>query len=216
MPKLVDHAQRRAEIIDATLRIVARDGLAGATMRGLAKELGVANGAVGHYFKNHDTLMLATYEEVIARTNARAAVRSRGRRGLKALFARLREMLPMDQVTVDESRIVVCFWGRVTTDAALMARLPAEHKAWKAQVRECLCQAIDDAELRADADPDALADLVVTTVHAMQVRAVMVPNDTTPKAQRRIVEQILLPWLATGQSFSGKWPRDAARRQAGV
>ena len=81
MPKLVDHVQRRAEIISANLQIIARDGLAGATMRAWPRELGVANGAVGHYFKNQDELLQATYEEVFARTNARAAVQTKGRHG---------------------------------------------------------------------------------------------------------------------------------------
>lgn len=205
VPKLVDHEARRAEIVDTTLRIVARDGLAGATTRALAKELGVANGAVGHYFKNQDVLLAATYEEVFARTNARAGRAVDGRRGLDALLAKLREMLPMDSVTLDEARIVVCFWGRVTTDTRLRARLPEEHHAWTHQVRDLLVQAIDDGDLRTATDPMKLAELLVTTVHAMQVRAVTLPEETPTSVQQELVEQILTPWMRRPVALSSRW-----------
>ncbi|KRF23168.1 hypothetical protein ASG95_00065 [Phycicoccus sp. Soil803] len=210
MPKLVDHERRRAEIIDATLRLVARDGLGGATMRAIAKELGVANGAIGHYFTNQDALLAATYEEVFARTNGRAAERAAGRRGLDALLATLRELLPMDAVTVDEARIVVCFWGRITTDERLRALLPKEHEAWTRSVQQMLEQAIEDCDLSAEAEPAPLAELLVTTVHAMQVRAVTLPHRTPPSMQRLLIEQILKPWTEPGTSLRGRWPADVA------
>ncbi|WP_432877565.1 TetR/AcrR family transcriptional regulator [Kribbella sp. CA-245084] len=210
MPKLVDHEQRRAEIVDATLRLVARDGLGGATMRAIAKELGVANGAVGHYFTNQDALLAATYEEVFARTNARAAERAAGRRGLDALLATLRDLLPMEAMTVDEARIVVCFWGRITTDERLRTLLPKEHEAWTRSVQEMLEQAIEDGDLRAEAKPAPLAELLVTTVHAMQVRVVTLPDRTPPSMQRLLVEQILEAWTDPGQSLRDRWPADVA------
>jgi AcrR family transcriptional regulator len=210
VPKLVDHGQRRAEIISANLRIIARDGLAGATMRALAAELGVANGAVGHYFKNQDELLQATYEEVFARTNSRAAAHTEGLRGLGALMAMLREMLPMEELTLEEARIVVCFWGRVTTDTRLLVRLPDEHLAWCRKVGAMLSEATEDGDLRAEADPAALAELLVTTVHAMQVRAVTLPDNTSAGVQRGLIEQILLPWLAPGRSVRQQWPADVA------
>ena len=41
-------------------------------------------------------------------------------------------------------------------------------------------------DLKAEADPAALAELVVTTVHAMQVRAVILPDNTSPGVQRGV------------------------------
>jgi AcrR family transcriptional regulator len=210
VPKLVDHQQRRTEIIDATLRLVARDGLGGATTRAIAKELGVANGAVGHYFTNQDALLAATYEEVFARTNARAAERAAGLKGLDALLATLRELLPMEAATVDEARIVVCFWGRITTDEGLRTLLPKEHQAWTRSTQEMLEQAIEAHDLRAEAEPAPLAELLVTTVHAMQVRVVTLPQRTPPAMQRLLVEQILAPWTEPGTSLRGRWPADVA------
>jgi len=50
MPKVVDHAQRKRELVESTWRVIARLGLAGATMRQIAEEAGYANGALKPYF----------------------------------------------------------------------------------------------------------------------------------------------------------------------
>jgi AcrR family transcriptional regulator len=215
MPKLVDHAQRRAEIVDATFRLVAREGLARATMRALASELGVANGAIGHYFKNQDELLWATYEEVFARSNARVIQHVRGKRGLDALFAMLRELLPMEPVTVDEARIVVCFWGRVTADPRLLLHLPGEHRAWTEQVEGLLAEAVVAGDLQPGLGLGTIAELIVTTVHAMQVRAVTLSELTPPALQRQLVEQVLRPWARPGSSLADHWPAELLADEAG-
>ena len=42
MPKIVDHDQRRIELVDATWRIIARLGIESATMREIALEAGLS------------------------------------------------------------------------------------------------------------------------------------------------------------------------------
>ena len=57
VPKIVDHDERRLELVDATWRIIARLGIEGATMREIALEAGFANGALKPYFPTKDTLL---------------------------------------------------------------------------------------------------------------------------------------------------------------
>ena len=62
MPKIVDHDQRRREVLDATWRVIVRSGLDATTMRRIAQEAGYSNGVLAHYFKDKEALVL----EVIA------------------------------------------------------------------------------------------------------------------------------------------------------
>ncbi|NUP73233.1 MAG: TetR family transcriptional regulator, partial [Sinomonas sp.] len=62
MPKIVDHDQRRLELVDALWRIVAERGLDGATMREIAAEAGFANGALKPYFPTKDRLLDFAFE----------------------------------------------------------------------------------------------------------------------------------------------------------
>jgi len=50
MPKIVDWDARRDEILAATWRVIARDGIARATIRAIAREAGCSRGILAHYF----------------------------------------------------------------------------------------------------------------------------------------------------------------------
>ena len=51
---------RRADLIAATARVLAREGTGGASVRAIAVEAGVSPGLVGHYFAGIDALIAAT------------------------------------------------------------------------------------------------------------------------------------------------------------
>src|SRR5690606_25762163 len=56
--------RRRAEIIDATLRVVCRDGAAGVTHRTVAREAGVPASLTTYYFATLDDLLIAALSTV--------------------------------------------------------------------------------------------------------------------------------------------------------
>src|SRR5689334_14842717 len=112
LPKIVDHDQRRSEIVEAFLSVVARKGLPAATSRAIAAELGVGTGALWHYFDGFDAVTAAAYQRVFERTNIRIDGAATGLRGLAATEAVMREILPLGKETLDEAQVVVGFWGR--------------------------------------------------------------------------------------------------------
>lgn len=57
MPRVVDHDARRREIASVTLRILARDGAAGVSVRSIAAEMGGSPTMVTHYYANRQALM---------------------------------------------------------------------------------------------------------------------------------------------------------------
>jgi AcrR family transcriptional regulator len=64
---------RRLSLIAACARVLARDGVAGASVRAIALEAGVSPGLVGHYFPGIDALVAATYAQTGARVDAALA-----------------------------------------------------------------------------------------------------------------------------------------------
>lgn len=60
MPKLGMRPVRRAQLIEATLHVIDRVGLAHATMAEIAKEAGTSTGIVSHYFGDKMGLIQAT------------------------------------------------------------------------------------------------------------------------------------------------------------
>lgn len=59
---------RRAEIIAAAIRVLARDGLAETTTRKIATEAGVNQAMLGYYFGSKDDLLFAVLQEMMRLT----------------------------------------------------------------------------------------------------------------------------------------------------
>src|SRR5512141_674622 len=85
VPKIVDHDERRLELVDATWRIIARLGIEGATMREIAIEAGFANGALKPYFPTKDILLAFAFGHVFSQTSERMEKSTAGHTGLAAL-----------------------------------------------------------------------------------------------------------------------------------
>jgi AcrR family transcriptional regulator len=63
------YAEGRDALLDAAIRVVARDGLSGLTYRTVAREAGTTHGLVSYHFRSRDRLI----EEAVARAS-RAAI----------------------------------------------------------------------------------------------------------------------------------------------
>jgi len=57
-------AARRATILDATLAVMARKGIAGTTVRDIAAEMGTSSGLIHHYVASMDELLAEAFEQV--------------------------------------------------------------------------------------------------------------------------------------------------------
>lgn len=56
MPKIVDHQERREEILERSFELFARTGYGKVTMREMARHLKVSTGTLYHYFEDKDSL----------------------------------------------------------------------------------------------------------------------------------------------------------------
>jgi len=65
-----DPDERRASLIAACGRVLAREGVGGTSVRAIAVEAGVSPGLVGHYFAGIDALIAETYADVGQRVDA--------------------------------------------------------------------------------------------------------------------------------------------------
>ena len=107
MPKIVDWDARRDEILAATWRVIARDGIARATIRAIAREADCSRGILAHYFDDKADIlgsaMMVSHRRVIDRIDAQTA----GRTGLDALRVTMLEALPIDEQCDLEAQIEI-------------------------------------------------------------------------------------------------------------
>ena len=78
MPKIVDWDARRDEILSATWRVIARDGIAKATIREIAREAGCSRGILAHYFDDKADILgsalVMSHRRVATRMSWRASM----------------------------------------------------------------------------------------------------------------------------------------------
>lgn len=71
MPKVVDHDARRAHLLRQCFQLMAEDGYSASSMRRIAKAAGVSTGALYHYFPDKPAILVAMFELLIERDQAR-------------------------------------------------------------------------------------------------------------------------------------------------
>ena len=180
MPKIVNHDQRRLELVDATWRIIARHGIEGATMREIATEAGFANGALKPYFHTKDDLIGFAFEHVFNRTNQRIAEQLSGLAGLAALRAFCQEVLPLDEDRINEARIVIPFWQKALTDPAKAELHETSMNQWRAAMEQHLQAARDRGEVTAPTLDEDIVNQLMSMLLGAQIIAAMSPNEHLP------------------------------------
>ncbi|MBP3977773.1 TetR/AcrR family transcriptional regulator [Microbacterium sp. BLY] len=192
MPRIVDHDERRRQIADALLAVAARDGHESVSSRAVAKELGIATGALWHYFDGFDDVVRAAAAEVTRRTDERITAATDGLRGLPRLEALMREVLPVDERTRAEARVVVGFWGRLATLAPTPDAGAPTLATWQDRIRDALEEAVTDGELRPETPTGDLLALLRSITYGQQVVEVTEPQP--PAAHLAVLDGILAPW----------------------
>ncbi|KUL36802.1 TetR family transcriptional regulator [Streptomyces sp. NRRL F-4489] len=123
MPRRVDHAERRAALTEALIRVAARRGLHAVGMREVAAEAGVSLRLVQYYFETKEKLLLAGLHRLAERFGERFAahVRAAGedpapRAIIEAL---LRAALPTDEESRTFHHLYTSYAVLAVTDPAL-------------------------------------------------------------------------------------------------
>ncbi len=182
MPKIVDHEARRQELIEASWRVIAAEGLEGVTMRKIAAEAGCTTGRLTHYFADREALILASLRTSydVTGDRARQAIANNTDDQEKLLqFAE--EMLPTDKERLREWKVWIAFWSAATVDKTLAVENDARHQAWA----EELADLIKDAAPIADARQEA--DLLIGLINGVGLHAAVNPTKENLDRARRLL-----------------------------
>lgn len=191
MPKIVDWDQRRDEILAATWRVIAREGITGATIRAIAKEAGCSRGILGHYFDDKADILGSALLLSHRRVGARMSAAASGQAGLAALRAVMLEALPLDDRRDLEAQIEISFWGRALGNAALSELQHSEFERLCARLRGHLQEAAGLGELRDDCDLDLATHELVVLIDGVSAERVLYPDRVTPQRQAQMLDRLL-------------------------
>ncbi|MFE3454306.1 TetR/AcrR family transcriptional regulator [Nonomuraea sp. NPDC059194] len=191
MPKIVDHEERRREVLSAASTVIVRDGIDAATSRAIAKEAGLSNGVLGHYFADKDEILLSALRHSHRRIRARITQRVEGLTGLAALREVLLDNLPLDAERDQETRLEISFWSRSLAVERLAEVQRAEAAELRAAVRELLEQARAAGEIGVGDDLDVVAERLLALVDGLSLRSLLYPD----RLGRAELERVMITTL---------------------
>lgn len=153
---------RRLSLIEATARVLARDGASGASVRAIALEGGVSPGLVAHHFGGVRALIAATYAHVDAQVSAAldTAVRDAGDDPRSRLVAYVAASFAPPIADRALLATWTAFWGLAIADAEIAALHAAQYARYRAVLEELLaaCGLATTARRRAAIAITALVD----------------------------------------------------------
>lgn len=192
MPKVVDHDARRAEVAEAVWRLASREGLEALTVRRVAAEAGWSTGALVHYFRHKEELVLFAFQTTAERAGRRIALAAeRTADPLELTRATLAELLPLDAERRAEIRVWFAFLGLALTRPTLARAQRDAYRACRGFLAHTLSQGQDQGQIEPALDCEHEAAALVALVDGLAVQAAFEPRMLTPERQRQIVEERL-------------------------
>lgn len=161
MPRLIDHDDRNGEIAAAAFRVLARDGLAGLSVRRVADEAGIATASFRRAFPTQDALRRFCFERIQRAVATRLlAVEGDGR---ERALRWMRELLPLDEVRRTELLVQLQLSRLALTDESLAGNAQDLHNGVR-RVCAAVLQGLSESGLL-DASLDI--DLETERLHAL-------------------------------------------------
>jgi AcrR family transcriptional regulator len=187
MPKIVDHEAQRETFALAAMRLIARQGLEGVTMRAVAAEAGLSYGSLFHYFESKDDLLMHAVRFSTSLQTRRVNAYQSKYQGLQAL-----EHLLCDDAVVDESsRDTWIVWLAFLYKAALhetFADMNAELiRGWLARIRQLLQDAQAAGEIPASFDTEQEALGLWAFSAGLGQMGLLHPESLSPDRQKTLI-----------------------------
>jgi AcrR family transcriptional regulator len=191
MPKIVDWDAKRDDILSATWRVIARDGIAKTTIRAIASEASCSHGILSHYFSDKADILgealVMSHRRVGARMDALAAELT----GLDALRVIMLEALPLDDQRDLEAQIEISFWGRVVSTPDMRELQHQEFDRLWARLRRHLDEADRLGHLDGGIDLDLATHQLVALIDGLSAERVLYPSRVSPDRQVEMLDELL-------------------------
>jgi len=191
MPKVVDHATRRRDIVLATLRVVARGGLQSATMREIAKESGYSTGVLAHYFDDKEQLVAQAHRAAYEIVNERIMRSVVSFVTLTDLRTAIFEVLPLDERRYMEAQIDVAFWDQALHEDGFRRDRWQYHLDAQLGWSNCFAQLRAHGAIATAVSDEHLAVELVVIIDGLVVQRLLYPEQIGPEMIVAIIDRFL-------------------------
>ncbi len=191
MPKIVDHDKRRLDFAEAAFRVIAKRGLARVTVREIAREAGYTTGALVHYFKSKDQVLIQASEYSGGVVRTRMEHHQATRKGIDALRHTIYEALPMTAEMRGTWNIWLGFWDRATHNKDVSAITELRYKEWQGRIAALIKGAQAAGDISNGVDHIRAAQSLVSLVDGIGVRVLLTGGKLSARRQKELVDALI-------------------------
>jgi AcrR family transcriptional regulator len=191
LPKIVDHEARRRDFIQAAYQTILEEGLAGTTVRAVARRAGYTTGALVHYFADKDELIRHVLEENGKSVRERMQSAERALQGRAALRQVLLEALPTDKRSGSGWKIWLALWYHSESSPAMRTEERRRYREWLGRLTKILEECVARGELPPDTNVDAQARLLVATSDGLGVQYLQASGRMSAKRVEELLDACL-------------------------
>lgn len=165
------------------------------TIRSVAREAGCSPGALAHYFKSKDDLLIAVQraagEASVARVDG-CFLEYEGRALLEAVIL---TVLPLDEVRRGEWRLWLAYFARAAEEPHLAQIQHGYYLNWRSSLRRAYVLACGSVPGVKRAEIDRGTDATMALIQGLGVLGMFEPAGIGAARQRRLVREHLDHWL---------------------
>ena len=187
MPKIVDHDERREEILQAAIRVIDSVGLDNTTTRAIALESGYSNGVLSHYFQDKDDILQSILVKTHRQFMERVEQAMRGKDEFGRLWALLMQNLPLDNERRVETRMEITFWPRAVSNPASREFQRDAATDLLSRLRRLITDVRGAGLLDSDLTDADIAELLIAVIDGVSVHAELFPKRLPVSYQRRLM-----------------------------
>lgn len=201
--------ERRQQLIEATIRSVAKHGLGDTTIATVASEAGLSQGIINLHFQSKDRLLTETlrYLSDEYRNACAEAACAAGESPVAGLQAMVDLDFRRNICTRDKLAVWFAFWGERRFRPTYRRICAARDKSYDDMVRT-MCAKLREAGGYADVEPSLVADGLSALTDGLWLDLLVRPESMT----RELAWRISMSYLA--DAFPRHFERPAAGRRS--
>jgi AcrR family transcriptional regulator len=192
VPKVVDHEERRQELVEAAWRVINRVGLEHTTIREIAAESGFSTGALAHYFRSKDDILRSALERADHEIQDRLERIPQTVHPITRLRHVVAQALPLDDRRAFELTLDVNFWARALNQPSLRALQHRDHDVWRDVVMKAVIEAQQADVLHRLSAPEDVTDVIVAFVDGLGLQGLVYPELITTARTTHLLDAQLM------------------------
>ncbi|GAB2575440.1 TetR/AcrR family transcriptional regulator [Gracilibacillus alcaliphilus] len=187
MPKIVDHEKRKQLIAEATWSVISKQGIHLASSRTIAKEAGLSQGALRHYFSKQEDLLLFAMDLVKQKLIARLKqLDEKNLPPVEKAIEFLLEFLPTNQQTLIETEV----WFAFVTFGKTQTGFNTDYEGLQKAIKDTIIFLKQEGQLK-DIEESIEQEKLYAFINGLAVNLYIEPDKIDREASRRLVVDYL-------------------------